>query len=924
MQRLFSVLSGVIPCLFLVFALAVPLQPAAAQNPPPQTAAELEPIIDEGAKAIEAIKAQLENGAAEKVKIAETRTRLSAISESVNAIISPLNALRQTVIASLDALGPAPAEDAPPEVAEIAADRKQLGERLARIEGLIKRTEVINNQILLISARLAALSRTRFLDSVLDRGPWPLSPTVWRDAWISLKKAAVETQQAFTSWYGQKSAEGRGVSATAILGIGLGVVMLFTLVFRARVNRRIIAIATERYRNRTWVFGAALIRFFNGFAWVAASGAVFYAVAEFQGLISIETRNVALAIVQALFIIFVGREMAKAAFSPKRAFIRPLPLTNRQANSVYLAFTTALVLVGLDLVARRSSVALETGLNLAVAQSFIVSIVIAFVLIPMSRPGLWIPSKPKGLEAEGDSESTPDTQASANDITGPRPAIARAIAVFSLLFSFAIVIAAILGYAALARFAAEKVTYLTGGTLGFLLLRGFCQSLAHDWVSRTLEERAVGTPNPDGTVSSAGDGEEKSESFLGFWVALTIDSIVIALWLPFVLLVAGVDWPDIRATVLRLLTGIQIGPVTISFGDLLSAIIFFVAGIFLTRIIQKTLEHRILPKTSLNYGARSSITTLLGYVGILAASLIAVSVAGVDLSNLAIIAGALSVGIGFGLQSIVSNFVSGLILLFERPIKIGDWIVTSAGEGIVKRISVRATEIETFERQSIIVPNSEIITASVSNWSHRDRIARVTIPVGVSYNSDVRQVEKLLREAAVEHPRILSYPAPFIYFADYGDSALIFELRAFVRDNNYLLSVKNELRFSIWDKLKAAEVEIPFPQRDVHFRSGMPDFSRASVEEVSVPTPTPTAPTPRAESGAIANRDAATEAHEETVVVSAPPTSLADVRPPVADESDGIRSGGAQPTLIDQDDPKVANAGGGLLGRIGWGRVQTN
>jgi len=211
--------------------------------------------------------------------------------------------------------------------------------------------------------------------------------------------------------------------------------------------------------------------------------------------------------------------------------------------------------------------------------------------------------------------------------------------------------------------------------------------------------------------------------------------------------------------------------------------------------------------------------------------MVAIGTLGFPLSNLAIVAGALSLGIGFGLQSIVNNFVSGLILLFERPIKVGDWIVTSAGEGIVKRISVRSTEIETFDWASVIVPNSELITSPVTNWTHKNRYTRLTILIGVSYDSDPEMVSDILLKAAKANRRTLSYPSPVVYFSGFGDSSLDFEVRIFINNVDDRIPVKNELRFEIFKQFKEAGVEIPYPQRDLHLRSLVPGMRMAGEPE---------------------------------------------------------------------------------------------
>ncbi|MEJ2686549.1 MAG: mechanosensitive ion channel [Gammaproteobacteria bacterium] len=195
--------------------------------------------------------------------------------------------------------------------------------------------------------------------------------------------------------------------------------------------------------------------------------------------------------------------------------------------------------------------------------------------------------------------------------------------------------------------------------------------------------------------------------------------------------------------------------------------------------------------------------------------------AGLEYKNLAIIAGALSVGIGFGLQNIVNNFVSGLILLFERPIRTGDWIVVGSTEGYVKRIRIRSTQIQTFDRADVIVPNSELISTQVTNWMLYDLRGRVRVPVGVAYGSDTALVKQLLLEAGGAHPQVItdgSAPEPVVLFLEFGDSSLNFELRIYIREIDMRLAVVSDLNFAIDAAFREHGVEIPFPQRDVHVR----------------------------------------------------------------------------------------------------------
>jgi len=241
-------------------------------------------------------------------------------------------------------------------------------------------------------------------------------------------------------------------------------------------------------------------------------------------------------------------------------------------------------------------------------------------------------------------------------------------------------------------------------------------------------------------------------------------------------------------------------------------------------------------KTKISHGAKEAIITISGYVGLIIAALIGLSLAGFSFTNLAIVVGALSVGIGFGLQNIVNNFVSGIILLFERPIRTGDWIVVGNTEGYVRKISIRSTQIETFDRADVIVPNSELISSQVTNWMLNDPWGRVTVPIGVAYGTDVGQLRELLLEVAMNHTLVIRDGAkvspPKVLFRSFGDSSLNFELRCFIRLVDRRLDTLSELNFAIERALREAGIQIPFPQRDLHVRSLDPsiDLTRPRPE----------------------------------------------------------------------------------------------
>ncbi len=268
-----------------------------------------------------------------------------------------------------------------------------------------------------------------------------------------------------------------------------------------------------------------------------------------------------------------------------------------------------------------------------------------------------------------------------------------------------------------------------------------------------------------------------------------------------------------------LVSGFLVGKIHIIPSRIFTALIVFVLlwniSDWLVNRVRKTLGG-----SDLSSSASEAATTVFSYSATGLAIVAGLVFAGMDFSNLAIIAGALSLGIGFGLQNIVNNFVSGLILLFEQPIKRGDWIVVGNTEGHVKKISVRSTVIRTFDRADVIVPNADLISSQVTNWTLDDRVGRIRVPVSVAYGSDTTLVKKIVTEIAAAHPEVItggSLPDPVMIFLSFGDSALIFELRCFIRDMDRRPATVSDLNFSIDNAFRENGVVVPFPQRDVHF-----------------------------------------------------------------------------------------------------------
>ena len=258
--------------------------------------------------------------------------------------------------------------------------------------------------------------------------------------------------------------------------------------------------------------------------------------------------------------------------------------------------------------------------------------------------------------------------------------------------------------------------------------------------------------------------------------------------------------------------GFRIGGVTLSLSSLLIAAAALAIGMAATRALQNWLSSRYLPRTRLDAGVSNSIRTIVGYVGVVAALALSGVQLGLDFQKLAIVAGALSVGIGFGLQGIANNFVSGLILLWERGIRVGDWIVVGAEQGFVRRINARATEIETFDRGTLIVPNATLVGGPVKNWMHADRTGRILVAVNVAYESDPETAREVLIAAAKAQDSVLAIPAPQVLFHEFADWCLKFQLVCYVDDVVMAERVRSEINFDILRRMREAGLRIPYPK----------------------------------------------------------------------------------------------------------------
>jgi len=275
--------------------------------------------------------------------------------------------------------------------------------------------------------------------------------------------------------------------------------------------------------------------------------------------------------------------------------------------------------------------------------------------------------------------------------------------------------------------------------------------------------------------------------------------------------------------------GITIGKAKITILNVCYVVIFLLLIGYISRIIRKALQDEVLPRTRLDIGARASLVNVVVYSLWILAIYTGINILGIDLSSLAFMAGALGIGIGFGLQNTVNNFVSGIILLFDPSIQVGDMVQIGEDWGTVNRINIRTTIVQTFDNAALIIPNSQMLSNRVTNWSYKDPKVRRQVDVGVAYGSDVQLVRKVLLEIIHDMPDIMDDPAPRVDFSDFADSALIFRIRFWITSPEFWLTSPTELRFRIDEEFKKHGIEIAFPQQDIHIRSA------SGLEEILKP-----------------------------------------------------------------------------------------
>lgn len=389
----------------------------------------------------------------------------------------------------------------------------------------------------------------------------------------------------------------------------------------------------------------------------------------------------------------------------------------------------------------------------------------------------------------------------------------------------------------LPRLATAQTAVATNGNadlqMAWILTIGMViAAIAAHWGLGWLREQLLQIVQ-DRTPDTDQPAEQRVKASLELFLKLSFGIVRIGLWIAVVLHITKL-FPITRRWSAEITNRIvdsfktpilTLGSRAYSISHLLFLAVLLFGLVTAVSIVTNVLRSRVFSLAHIDRGLQEAILILTKYSLMTIGTLVLLQLWGLDISSLAIFASALSVGIGFGLQDIAKNFGSGLVLVFERPIQVGDFIEVGKFQGTVERIGARSTEIRTLDHVSIIVPNSRFLASEVINWSHRNPRSRLHLPVGVSYHADPQVVEAALLEAARSHPDVLQTPAPHVLFKGFGESALEFELLIWTNAPNRQFLLRSDLNYRIFNCLRKRQIEIPFPQQDLHLRSGKLEVS---------------------------------------------------------------------------------------------------
>jgi small-conductance mechanosensitive channel len=754
---------------FLLFLTTFTFSAGLAQEQSQPVAPATAPSFDEIKTALDEAEATVDDEAVTGEKLAELRQKISDLASKLRDQLGEIEPRASEAAERLKQLGPAPPKEGPAESEDIANERKELTAEASELDGEVKQARLLLLRADQLSERVSEKRHALYARELFARTQSILDPQFWLAAGNALPVEWRRLDGLLASW---QQGLGESVSRGFLIGTALSLAAIILLIYLAGRRRR-PAVASSPD-------AAAAAPALRVFAWTAGPPAlvalVAFLIARMLGLLPFRMEQIAQAMVAGIAVAAVGRGVGVSLFAPRQPE-RRLALLDDQPASILCGFL----------------VWASGALALTIVVQAIHKVAFAPLVVTVATNALFAAATAALLSLLVARLGRLKTQQSVGTFA------VQWVQPLALVMACVISAALVAGFAGFAAFMALRtiVAAVVFGALYLLLeaTKAFFAGSGEQTARRHALAAHLG-------VTAQGLG------LIGAMLSGAIRLVLVALSCLVIIGPWEISTADLFDTIRNVPFGFKIDDIHVSLMAVLGALVVLGVVILVTRMARRWLEHELLPRTKMEPSLQHSIATIFGYLGVIAAIALTLGNLGIDLQKIALVAGALSVGIGFGLQSIVSNFVSGLILLAERPIRVGDSIVVKGEEGWVRRVRVRATEIETFDRASVIIPNSELITGVVKNWTRANTLGRIIIKVGASYDADPEKVRDILMGIAKAHPQIVQTPAPAAYLLGFGASALEFELRCIVLNVDSTLTVKSDLHFAIMKAFKEAGIEM--------------------------------------------------------------------------------------------------------------------
>ena len=736
----------------------------------------------------------------------------------LNTSISIQNSIQKTnsLLTNLDPATKLGAEE--PE--NITNQRKELSAQVGTLTDYLQKTTSLITNIDKVSTQISKLKTSQFISKLTKRSSTPFSKKLWVSASKDFKAGIHVISTHFTSFW-----KNLWKGSDRFLNISILIIswVLAFLIFRSprtAVWHKIKLYLrretpTTSIRKKMRVLSSPLIHFCLA---LLTGGLLYWGFIETKLITTIGKPLVYRIWIGSAILVFIWN-FAITVFRPEKSYWFGFSIVEKNIIKARNIFVLFFVVFVIDRIISSSFSIANAGVNLIMAQATISSLLFILLLILFFNKRIW--------KLNDVTDTKQALKESVVKIVDDNISVNKSLLLLEILLflgkGFALILLGLvlLGYIRLADFIFHRIMLFSIFVFLFYTTRIFTFWSLEKLTETKLEEQEdeISYKNLVTHTRASVSKSDDRKILVNFWVKMCIDFALILFSIPVFLFLIGFDWLEVDHSLLILLSGFTIGAITISLKNIFTGIFIFVLIIILTKILTSFLSKKFKEIDNVSSGVNNTIVTMISYLGVLLAFLAALPIIGLSFSKLSIIVGALSVGIGFGLKNIVNDFVSGLILLFERPIKIGDMVEVQSGAGYVEKIQARATTIRTFDMATIIVPNSELISLSFLNWFYKGKQGRFVISIGVDYNADPNLVQKLLLQCAKEHKSVLKNPKPQVFWTEFGDSSLNFKLKAFVGDYDDSFQTSSEIHFTIFEKFKEAGINIPFPQRDLNIKN---------------------------------------------------------------------------------------------------------